>query len=362
MPSSSGGNPAHLCRVVHRFAGVATQRPPIGDARRMGGPAAARPVDVSGLPALEMLPSSARRVVRRHDGVATTALLVSAGVSDTVVSRRVRQGHWRRLHRGVVLLQSGPPSWRQLAQGAVLAAGPGAALSHRSAGFAHGLVATPAPEMVVSVPLERTPGRRPGLVVRRRRSMPPAAGALRCVDVADTVLDLVADARREDEVVGLLCDAARSGVPRPLLLSTLARRPVLRHRRMVADLLGDADARVESPLELRFDRDVEYAHGLPRSSAQVRERVGAGWVRADRRYRELGVRVELDGRLAHDGRADADAWRDNVVRVESGDITLRYRWRHVVTSPCAIASQLAAALSRRGWRGAPRRCGVTCGL
>ncbi|GIG40908.1 hypothetical protein [Cellulomonas phragmiteti] len=326
----------------------------------MAVPLDARRVDVRGLPDVDSLPEPLRSRVVRHDGVTTTGMLARAGVTDTVTARRVRAGAWQRLHRGVVLLQSGVPSWRQRAQGAVLAAGRDAALSHRSAGYAHGLVTSPGPVLVVSVPAERTVDARAGLRVHRRREMPRASGSLRCTDVAGTAVDLVAHALDDDAVVAVLCEAVRLGVPRHRLLAVLDGRARLRHRRLAAGLLGDPDARVESPLEHRYDRDVERAHGLPRSQAQVRERLDGGWVRADRRFERLGMRVELDGRLAHAGRADGDVWRDNAVRVAGGDVTLRYRWRHVVTTPCATAAQLAAALHARGWRGTLLPCGPGC--
>ena len=323
-------------------------------------PSGARRVDVGGLPAVVGLPEPLRSWVVRHDGVATTRLLARAGVTDTVVSRRVRTGTWQRLHRGVVLLQSGPPVWRQRAQGALVAAGAGAALSHRSAGYAHGLVTSPGPVVDVSVPAHRVVLLGPGVQVHRRRDVPRAAGALRCTDVADTAVDLMTLAGDEDAVVSVLCEAVRVGVSRTRLLAVLEDRPTARHRRLAVALLADPDARVESPLEHRYDRDVEHAHGLPRSQAQVRERLGDGWIRADRRYGRLGVRVELDGRLAHGGRVDDDVWRDNAVRAAGGDVTLRYRWRHVVGSPCATAVQVATALTTRGWRGRLAPCGPTC--
>ncbi|UZN03348.1 hypothetical protein [Cellulomonas sp. S1-8] len=314
------------------------------------------------LPGLERLDAAVRARVVRQDGVATTGQLALGGIGPTVTARRVRAGHWQRMFRGVVVLQSGPVTWRQRARAALLAAGPGAALSHRSAGFVHGFVASPGAVIVVSVPADRLVGPQPGLVVVRRRRMPHAGGALRCVGPEATLLDLVQDARDEDAAVGVLCDAVRTGALPLRVLGELAARPWQGRRSLVVDVLGDPDARVESPLERRYDRDVERAHGLPRSRAQVRQVVDGRWVRADRVFEGWGVRVELDGRLAHpDGRTDRDTWRDNAVLVERTELTLRYRWRHVASTPCATATQLATALTTRGWRGPALRCGPTCG-
>lgn len=319
--------------------------------------------DVGGLPGMADLSTAVRAAVARQDGVATTAQLASGGAGPGVVGRRVRAGVWQRPYRGVVLLQSGPPSWRQHARAALLAAGTGAALSHRSAGYVHGIVREPGAGIVVSVPVARVVTPRPGLAVRRRRVMPPAGGGLRAVTPEATVLDLVGGCADDDAVVALLCDAVRAGVLAGRVLLELGQRPVQRHRALVVAVLDDPVGRVESPLERRYDRDVEAAHGLPRSHAQVRQRVAGRRIRADRVFAGLGVRVELDGSLAHPhGRTDADVWRDNAVLVERADVTLRYRWSHVVSASCTTAGQIAAALRARGWPGRPSRCGPTCAL
>lgn len=329
-----------------------------GEGRASG--ADGRRADVLALPGMTTLAPEVRALVARQDGVATTAQLAAGGVGPGAVGRRVRSGVWQRPFRGVVVLQSGRPSWRQRARAGLLAAGPGAALSHATAGYMHGIVAVPGRDVVVSVPATRAVCPRPGLVVRRRRVMPVAGGALRTVTPEATLLDLVQDAPDDDAVVGLLCDAVRAGVLAGRVLRELEHRTV-RHRALVAAVLGDPDARVESPLEHRYDRDVERAHGLPRSRGQVRHVVDGRWVRADRVFAGLGVRVELDGQLAHPhGRTDRDVWRDNAVLVERAELTLRYRWHHVVVTPCATAGQLGRALRARGWRGSPTRCRPDC--
>lgn len=227
----------------------------------------------------------------------------------------------------------------------------------------HGILRRPGPQVVVSVPVARSVRPHEGVVVRRRRRMPPVAGRLPAVMRDATVLDLVDEARTEDEVVGLLCDAVRAGVHPWAVARAADARASLRHRGLLFEVLDEVRAGVESPLERRYDRDVKRRHGLPPSMAQVGERDGGRSIRADRVYVGRGVRVELDGRLAHpSGATDADVWRDNAVVVERADVTLRYRWRHVVATPCAAAWQVARALRSRGWDGDPTPCAPTCAL
>ena len=315
-----------------------------------------RPVPVV-LPDVLALPEPVRSRVVRQEGVASVAQLEQAGVPRRTVARRVGTGRWQRLHRGVVVLQSGDVAWRQVAHAALLAGGRGAALSHVSAGYVHGIVREPGPSVVVSVPADRWVRPPEGLVVHRRRTMPGAAGRLRAVDVVETVLDLLGEAADDDQAVALLTQAVRVGVSPRRLLDRAQERRALEHRVLLRSVLGDPTLGIESPLEHRYVRDVERAHRLPRTVGQVQQRVDGGWIRADRVHVGLGVRVELDGRLAHPGGAtDRDVWRDNAVLVEHDDLTLRYRWSHVAGRPCDVARQVALALTRAGRPTRPARC------
>jgi hypothetical protein len=120
-------------------------------------------------------------------------------------------------------------------------------------------------------------------------------------------------------------------------------------------------AGAESVLEFRYDRDVERAHGLPKSRPQVAfgDRYGHRG-RRDREYEKYGVVIELDGKLAHplDARwRDKD--RDNAAAAD-GKQSLRYGWVHVRRQACSTAAQVAKVLRRHGWEGRLRRCSPVC--
>ena len=85
--------------------------------------------------AIRALRGDARAQALRQDAVATTAQLVTWGFGNDTIERRASSGEWQRLFQGVTVLQSGPLTWRQRARGALLYAGRGAALSHRSAAY-----------------------------------------------------------------------------------------------------------------------------------------------------------------------------------------------------------------------------------
>lgn len=294
----------------------------------------------------------------------TTAQCLRAGMSADRVERLVRRGEWRRLHRGVMVTHNGPLTWRVRAVAALLYAGAGAALSHGSAAYVHGLVDRPPRLVEVSVRRPRQVTATPGVRIRRRTELEVTVlNGLSVTSLPTTVLDLVASARSDDDAVGLVTRGVRAGLRPQTLLAATSGRSRLPGRALLLEVLAAVDDGAESPLERRYHRDVERRHGLPRSTRQRRELVDGHWIRADAVYDGLGVRVELDGALAHPaGRTDRDTWRDNAVLIERGDLTLRYRWSHVRRSPCTTAAQVGAALRSRGWRGRPRACSPTCAV
>lgn len=301
------------------------------------------------------------RIAAPQLGAVTRAQLLEAGADGAWVTRQVEDGRWQRLHRGVMVTHSGPVPWRTRAWAALLYAGRGACLSHTSAGHLHDFRADPPRLVEVIVPGRRRVMPSPGIVVRHRGTMPPASGRPRRTWPGDTLADLVATASSDDDAVGWVCDAVRAGVRPGEVLDALERRGPSRGSSLLRELLTEAAEGVESALELRYRRDVARRHGLPPARLQVRHHLDGGWVRADAVYEGFGLRVELDGAFAHPGgRTDADTWRDNVVLLEHGDLTLRYRWFHVAVRPCATAAQVATALRARGWRARPRPCSPTC--
>lgn len=242
-------------------------------------------------------------LARRQDGVVTTAQALRLGVSASWVDRRVRAGHWQRLHHGVMATFSGAVSWRTAARAALMYAGDAAALSHRSAAYRYEMISRPPWPIEVSIPSSRAVRPSAGLRVRRRDPMPPAFGGLRAVELTHTVVDLLGLARSADDAVAFITDGARAGAAPDQVRQLLLGRPTARGRALGLELCALAEAGVESPLELRYDRDVGRRHRLPTGELQARDIVDGRWIRADRRYREWGVVVELDGALWHAGHA-----------------------------------------------------------
>ncbi len=302
--------------------------------------------------------------LQKQDGVASVGQLLEWGFDHATLSRRARSGDWQRLHRGVYALHSGPLTWRARARAALLLAGPDAALSHLSAGYAQQIVRTPPQRIEVSVPSTLSPAAAPGVRFYRRQPMPfVLRSGLARTHPAEMALDLLGLARDTDNAVSWLTEAVRSGATPHEIFEAAKGRPRLRHRGLLEEIFGATDGAAESALEHRYRRDVERKHGLPRAQFQVRQVLDGKLIRADGIYVGFATRVELDGQLAHPGgRTDQDTWRDNAVLLAFDERTLRYRWVHVTVTPCDTAAQVLRALRKGGYRGPAHPCGPDCAI
>ena len=313
------------------------------------------------------------RNLRWHSRLQAQAGVVSreqardAGFTAKAIDWRLRSGSWRRLHLGVYATFTGTPSREGRLWAAVLAAGPGAALSHETAAELHGLLDRPARHIHLSVPARREPGRNQrirGVIIHRSRCLVPEwqpPWQLPRTGVEDTVLDLTASARTFDDAYGWISIAVGRRRTTPELLSkALAARSRMRWRTWITAALVDAADGVHSPLERHYVYGVERAHGLPAARRQAKRRHGSGRRYLDNVYEKYGVCIELDGAAAHpaEGRW-RDTHRDNVNLVQ-GTETLRYGWPDATEHRCRTAAEVGALLRRHGWKGTIRPCSPTC--
>jgi len=296
---------------------------------------------------------------------------VRHGVTKAAVKRRVESGAWQRLHRGTYATFSGVPSREARLWAAVLRAGPGAVLSYESAAEVHHLIDKPAGQIHITVPASRDPGRHrplPGVIIHRSRNVasePLPPWQLPRTPLAETVLDLVTGARTPDDAFAWLTLAiGRKLVSTAMLRDALAVRKRMRWRPWLVDALTDVADGVMSPIERRYVRDVERAHGLPSARRQTRRELDSGVRFLDNFYDKFRLCVEIDGRLSHPPEQkwrDADRDSDNLFRDDV--VTIRLGFQHVTSGRCAQASRLATLFIRRGWNGAGLRpCGPDCAV
>ena len=295
--------------------------------------------------------------VRGQFGVVTWGQCRQVEMSERAIRWRLQSGRWVRLHPGVYLTEPGRNDWEVTAMAALLACGRGAALSHESAAFAWGLLKGPGEGVRVLVPAGRNIEEPDGVRVVRSRTAVDRTHETAWphrTTVEHTLLDLAQEASLDD-AVGRLARAFQQGqTTERMVRQALAKRPRQRHRALLLEVLGDLGDGGESPAEVRWVRDVERAHGLP---GAVRQQPTGDGGRRDNVYEELGLVVEVDGRLGHegwdgrrrDGRRDRRAAR-------SGRLTVRVFWDELVQSPCDLAVEVGELLRSRGWTGAPGAC------
>ena len=280
-----------------------------------------------------------------------------------MITTRLERRRWQMLFRGVYAVFTGLPPRQAWLWAAVLRAGEGAVLSHQTAAELHGLIDYPADAIYVTIPSSRRVATR-GLIVRtsdcidqarQPNRSPPRTG------VEETVLDLVQLAPSFDDVCGWVTKACGKRLTTEEKLRTaLAMRKKMRWRTELNDVLTAVGSGIHSVLEYRYLRDVERAHGLPRSRHQVRVVIEGKVAYRDTYYEEYQAAVELDGRLAH---PDEERWRDSHRDNQAdarGVQTARYSWRDIYAHPCETALLQARILRRRGWRGIPKPCSPAC--
>jgi very-short-patch-repair endonuclease len=309
-----------------------------------------------------------------HLGVVTLRGALERGMTPAEVGWAVTSGRWQRVHRGVFVTHNGPLPWLTRAGCALAAGSAGAgdltvALCGLSAAYAAGLTlgrltaagaAHPdGPPITLLVARQVRVTRPDGVTIFRsdRHRVDATTWPPRTTPSA-TLLYLARQARADD-VVGALAAAVQGGWidPAAMLaeLDTFGRH---RHRHVLREALTLAAGGAESVVEVRYARDVERRHRLPHGVRQLARRLA----RHDVGYREHRVLVELDGRLAHGGVAFvADRRRDNAAVLE-GYVVLRFAGLDVMRNPCAVAADVAEALTRRGWAGPPRICGPACSV
>jgi len=303
-------------------------------------------------------------LINSQRGVVGNSQTREIGISKGTVRHRLESGQWRRVHRGVYATFTGEASREATLWAAVQRSGSGAMLSHETAAEVHGLTDKPSAEIHVTVPHSRRPAQdKPieGVIIHRSdvsrpQRLPP--WQLPRTRVEDTVLDLVAAAPTFDEAYAWISRAlSREFVAVVSMREALATRRRIRWRAWLTEALADADEGIHFPLERRYARDVERAHGLPAAQRQARREISGKAHYKDVWYAGYGIGVELDGAAYHaPEQARLDRHRDNVNLAADDVRTFRFGIVDVTERACQSAAMVAASLRRNGWSGQPHPC------
>jgi very-short-patch-repair endonuclease len=280
-------------------------------------------------------------VAARQHAVVSLAQLRELGMSRRGVQHRVARGFLHPKYRGVYAV--GHPRLTQHGRwlAAVLACGPGAVLSHRSAAALWGLLA---PVAAVEVSTDVARRERPGITLRSafvHQDERTVHHAIPTTTVPRTLLDLAAVlAPHRLERAANEADVLR--LTDPLSLAALvARHPNKRGVRSARAQAAGGANHTRSELEAAFLAFLD-AHGLPRPATNV----AIAGHEVDCVWRTRHLIAELDGRAYHDTalRFESDRARDRALAV-AGWRTVRITWRQVHRERAALASDLRRLLA-----------------
>lgn len=285
-------------------------------------------------------------LVERQHGVITREQLRALGYGPEAIRHRLAAGRLHRVLPGVYA--AGRPGLTQHGHwmAAVLACGPAAVLSHRSAGALWSLTSTTVAPIAVSVPtgVRRRPA---GITVHRRSHLRPEDWTVRIgIPVTSPVCTLIdlAPCLGRDDLEAAVNAADRLDLVDPDRLRAALDRS--HRRRGVAILRGLLDrltfTLTDSVLERRFLPIADLAGLGPPLTRQV-----VSGYRVDFYWPALGLVVETDGLRYH--RTPAQQARDRLrdqAHTAAGLTPLRFTHWQVAFQPAQVAATLSAVASR----------------
>lgn len=295
------------------------------------------------------------KLAERQHAVFHRTQALECGVSPEQLLAMIRDGRIERAVRNVYRMAGSVRTWRQKLMIAVLAAGPGAAVSGRAAAALWGIPGYR--EGRVEVTQQRRPSRRYKVAWEHSSRFFPAHH-VRVIDgipvtsVERTVFDLCGKSNR-----GRAKWLVKSAVSRNL--TTLHKltvcltetgafgRPGTVMLRAVLAAVEDVQAPTESQLEELVEK-VLTAAGLALPSRQVE--VGGTTApigRIDFLYREFGIVIEADSKRWHGNwvATEADHERDALLTA-AGFHVIRTNYQQLVERPDLLVNALKGAMSR----------------
>jgi very-short-patch-repair endonuclease len=287
------------------------------------------------------------RIAGAQNRVLTWRQLCDAHVSRRAVAHRIAVGRLYRAYPSVYLLE--PPQMASritLLTAAVLACGPHALLSHRSAAELWELVPAGPSDIDVTV-VARNPGERPGIARHRasrldRRDL-RTRHAIPVTSPARTALDAATQLAPDDLEAVIATATARHLTTNPELERVLARYPshpgAARLKTVLKRQGGPAFTRSEA--ERRMLALVRQAQ-LPVPATNV----PLHGFNVDFLWREQRLVVEIDGFEFHGDRLafERDRARDAKL-VALGFRVIRFTWPQLNEQPLLVIGRLAQALA-----------------
>ena len=286
----------------------------------------------------------------RQHGVVGRVQLEDLGLGEDAIRHRQRLGRLHRLHRGAFAVGHRSISKQGWWMAAVLASGPEALLSHRTAAALWGLRGYSGGAVHVTVPHKSTSTKR----IRRHVSLVPederaVEEGIPVTSVHRTIFDLAAT-EDADTVVAMIKEAEylrrydRLSLPE-LLDRYPAKRGSRNLRYALQRLKEEPSGRKRSKLEERFAPFLRRHNlSLPRFNDWIL--LGSKRYRADCHWPAHRLIVELDGWEGHSTRSafQDDRSRDRALKV-AGYTVIHLTWSQLDSEPTEVAADLRALLN-----------------
>jgi len=291
-------------------------------------------------------------LARGQYGVITLAQLDELGLTRSEIGYRLRVGRLHALHRAVYSVGHRNVTKESRWLAAVLAGGPDAVLSHRSAAELWSLRPGASAPIDVTAPRARRP--RTGIAFHRAplpRDEVTARYGIRVTTIPRTLLDLAAVVRpREVERALNEADVQRlwDRLSLPDLLRRYPTRPGRRTVRAVLEARAAGATLTRSELEERFLALIDGA-GLPRPEINAFLAVGGWRFTIDCLWRHERLALELDGEAVHSTieAFQSDRQRDRILRV-AGWRTVRITGRQLHDTPALVEADIRSLIGEAG--------------
>ena len=264
-------------------------------------------------------------------GIVERRQLIALGLSPAAIDHRVRAGRLIVLHRGVYTVGHAALTDRGRMRAALMAAGPTAVLSHRTAAALWKVTPSMPPFVEVTV-THRRPRSRAGLQIHATRR-PPEIRTLHSLPLTAPLRTLADLAPTQPQhALERLCAEA-------LMLKLVTQEQLAAARILDPDLVAPTRSRFERTFRaaLRQGRSPDAGdrpsdpsfHGRLRMAGRARRGRNDGWT-------FHGNRFAFEDDRARDAFLIARGW-----------IVVRVTWRRLKESPMLVMVQLGQTLARR---------------
>ncbi|MBT0566667.1 type IV toxin-antitoxin system AbiEi family antitoxin domain-containing protein [Williamsia sp. CHRR-6] len=284
-----------------------------------------------------------RRHLAERDGVITRKEALRLGLSGSAVGRRVDNGEWRCVGRGIYVVDDRRLDDRARMRIACARVGEGAVLAGSAAAWWHGIAGSAPRVIAVIAPRGRSGGRIPGLRLTHRELDPRDVVELSGLRVVTSEFAVLEAAACEADVALLDVSLLRRRVTLDGLWAVHRRYPLRRGATSARRVLEAAQSGARSEAEHRVHRVLRQA-GINGWQANVEV---DGYV-GDLVFVQARLIVEIDGMAFHSDAAafQRDRSRQNAL-VNVGWRVLRFTWADVTSRPDHVAASIRTALHRR---------------